>query len=450
MRRMGKLGRYLLAAALAFGLLLAPAGRFLAVNQDVLEARNGVVRVLNILDPQQGLISTGTGFAVGEAGEPVHYFVTNHHVVDGRLEGGMFLVLDSLAEEDSLRPVEVVYESESPDLAILYSEEPITERTPLPLLSAETLEVTQDVYALGFPGVSDNMEDNQNLPSATEDITVTQGTVTRQNVVYGGASHVQIDAVINNGNSGGPLVTENGCVVGINTFGAVNPDDGTRADGTNYSIYIDYVIELLEANDLPYIEGSAPEGSSGGGASEGPGEGGGSGEGEGSGSGGGGVSDAQLGIVVTVVAVAAVVLIFFLRRRKSGGSRGQAGRGSRLGADPQGFSGGGGFGPGGAGRPLGITGTSGVMAGQHLEIQDTVRVGRDPARCQLIFPEGTPGVSSLHCELRFYGGRLYLTDLGSRYGTFRNGAQLTPNQPAELKPGDRFYLGDPNNGFQVG
>ena len=71
-------------------------------------------------------------------------------------------------------------------------------------------------------------------------------------------------------------------------------------------------------------------------------------------------------------------------------------------------------------------------------------------RCQVVCPEGTPGVSSLHCELRRQGGQLYLTDLGSTYGTYRNGVPVYRNQPVALNAGDRFYLGDPINAFQVG
>ena len=474
-----KMAAWLLALVLLASLV--PAEVCLAVNEDVLDARNGVVRVVNIVDEEEGLLSTGTGFAVGAPGEPVHYFVTNHHVVDGRTSDYVYLVMNDLSDEDGIYPVQVVYESEAPDLAILYSETPVTERTPLPLLSAEYLEVTQEVYALGFPGVSDNQSDDPNLPSSIEDITVTRGTVTRQEMVNDGVYCVQIDAVVNNGNSGGPLVTENGCVVGINTFIALNSDDHTRADGTNYSQYIDYVMALLDANDLPYIQGEAPDGSGGGGQTDPPAteapteepateaptaespeqeetreeetedpeeEPAPSRERD---------EDSQLGVVVAIaaaVAVVAVVAVLLLKKRSSrGGAGNPGGYGGQPGPVPGPGGQPGGFGPGrqeAAAWAIGITGVSGPLAGQRIEVQDVVRVGRDPSRCQLIFPEGTPGVSSLHCELRFQGGRLYLTDLGSTYGTFCNGMQVPRNQPVALNAGDRFYLGDPGNAFQVG
>lgn len=417
----------------------SPAGNQSAnqsINQDVLDARKGVVRIFNYLDPTQGYYATGSGFVVGEAGEPAHYIVTNNHVVEGS-GGGIYVILESFTEEDadSILPVEVVYTSQSPDMAILYSLSPISDREPLPLLSAEELEVTQDVYAIGFPGVSDNMDDNQNLPSAREDMTVTQGNVTRLDMTYQGAETIQHDAVINNGNSGGPLVTEDGCVVGINTYGAVNQDDATRADGTNYSIRVDYVMSYLDSQGIEYIEGS-PAGLFGD-----------------------LFQGSTLWVVLGVVAVLAVLAVAAAGRKKraaggygaAGGYRVPEGYGAAGGYRvPGGYGASQGYGAAGGAWPTGVTAVSGPLAGRRIEVQGTLYLGRDPMRCQVVFPEGTPGVSSLHCELRRQGGQLYLTDLGSTYGTYRNGVPVYRNQPVALNAGDRFYLGDPINAFQVG
>jgi pSer/pThr/pTyr-binding forkhead associated (FHA) protein len=43
-----------------------------------------------------------------------------------------------------------------------------------------------------------------------------------------------------------------------------------------------------------------------------------------------------------------------------------------------------------------------------------------------------------------------LEDLGSTNGTFlANGERINPGQPRDLRPGDRFYLGDTRNQFEV-
>lgn len=157
-------------------------------------------------------------------------------------------------------PAKVIATSQSPDLAILQIAQPIRSRAALPLQSAQSMDVTQQVYALGFPGAADHVDDQgKDLPSTIDDITVTSGTITKKKVSMGGTDCLQIDATINHGNSGGPLMTENGFVVGINSAGAVN-DDGTQAAGTNYSIYIDYVMAFLDKNHISYDRGDASGG----------------------------------------------------------------------------------------------------------------------------------------------------------------------------------------------
>ena len=210
--------------------VLLTGRRVMAVRSDVIEARSGVVRVISISEDGE-YYSKGSGFAVGKEGEPVEYFLTNHHVIEMN-PNSVFIVLESLEKGDTVIPAAVVATSETPDLAVLQVERPVTERTALPLLSAETLEVTQDVYALGFPGVADNVNDDKSLPSSPADVTVTAGTVTKKQVSSPRMTCVQIDSAVNDGNSGGPLVTENGSVVGINTIVALNADDQPRADAT--------------------------------------------------------------------------------------------------------------------------------------------------------------------------------------------------------------------------
>src|SRR5262249_21359119 len=50
------------------------------------------------------------------------------------------------------------------------------------------------------------------------------------------------------------------------------------------------------------------------------------------------------------------------------------------------------------------------------------------------------GVSRQHARLRVAGGRVFLSDAGSTYGTTLNGKSLTAE--AEIRPGDRFEVGE--------
>src|SRR5882762_2247779 len=63
-------------------------------------------------------------------------------------------------------------------------------------------------------------------------------------------------------------------------------------------------------------------------------------------------------------------------------------------------------------------------------------VGRDPECDRLI---NDPAASRRHCAFTLRHGRVWVEDLGSRNGTFLNGARLHGAQP--LSPGDRLDLG---------
>jgi pSer/pThr/pTyr-binding forkhead associated (FHA) protein len=66
-----------------------------------------------------------------------------------------------------------------------------------------------------------------------------------------------------------------------------------------------------------------------------------------------------------------------------------------------------------------------------------VGIGRDPAQT-IALQDG--GVSSLHAQITVHDGVLFLRDLGSRNGTYVNGALVTV--PHLLKDGDRIHVGN--------
>ena len=97
------------------------------------------------------------------------------------------------------------------------------------------------------------------------------------------------------------------------------------------------------------------------------------------------------------------------------------------------------------------------LAGPHkdtvVNLEDhTVTIGCDPKASQLVFPPGTTGVSKSHCTLRYSAtqGEFRLVDCGSTNGTFlESGERLEPSRPYLLRPGDRFYVGERKNLFEV-
>jgi len=73
-------------------------------------------------------------------------------------------------------------------------------------------------------------------------------------------------------------------------------------------------------------------------------------------------------------------------------------------------------------------------------------VGRSPA-CTLRLD--APEVSGEHARIAYADGRWHVRDLGSRNGTFVNGARVHPGAPRPLSTGDRIGFGDPSAAFTL-
>lgn len=144
----------------------------------------------------------GTGFIV----DPSGITVTNSHVVNG---GASYRVYVGGRSEGEEKNASIIGVAECADLAVLDIE---GEGYPTFEWASERPALDDDVWAFGFP-------------LCTPDFTLTRGGVStiRANVATPWAS---VDAVIEHtarirgGNSGGPLVNENGEVVGVNYAGS--------------------------------------------------------------------------------------------------------------------------------------------------------------------------------------------------------------------------------------
>ena len=400
------------------------------------EARNGVVRV-SALRPD-GYYSLGSAFGVGKVGKPTNTFVTNHHVLYDTYElesGGIaelpavsvWLLKNSNAwnpvtglDTTQCIPCEIVYAEESgyPDMAILQTAAPVEDRVALPLLGDEKkLEAGDSIYALGYPSSSDFTEQGfygEKLVAGIEDVTITSGVVSRftTSATFGNTRLIQHDAQINHGNSGGPLLNEDGVVVGINTYGfGQNVSSG---DGQSFaSVRISHVIEVLDELDIYYE------------------------------------TDEDLfnplvivAAAVAVIAIAAIVGIVIFKKRPA---------------------------PAPAPAPAPIQPTSpaaapamavdtrprlqclsGTFAGQRFSIDGSVRIGRDPARNDLLFPTNAEGISGVHCVVSVEGDTVWLKDLGSTYGTYlASGQRLAANEAVKVKIGDKFWLGSEKEVFVI-
>ena len=436
-------------------------GRALALETPA-EARSGVVRV--IVEMQTDLYSLETGepmgtlqgyssgsaFGVGAAGEETDIFVTNRHVV----------TLEEGEESGTTVPFRVIYvgAEDDADVAVLQTAEPVEGRVALALLEEEdSLQVGDDVSALGYPAISDNATSEGFLLATVEDVTLTDGTVSRffdsvsvtaeEGLLSGHL--IQSTATINAGNSGGPLVNDQGVVVGINTNTISSTD--TSVSSAYYALQIRYAREALDSLEIPYdtdaTQSQEPLASSlEETAASQPGDGL---EGDGNPN-RAWIVFLILGAVVVAGGVAAV-LVVAARRSKSSPAPTQT---KGMEETPS---------PGPAPVPVPqpaaegdsgfrIQGVSGALEGKRflLPAGSPVTIGRDPKQCGVVFPPNTPGVSGKHCAVWVDQGRVYLKDLGSTHGTYLSqGSKLAPGQAMALAPGESFCLGSPQESFVI-
>ena len=385
---------------------------------DPMDARGGVVWVNATVADTQGnsLSGSGTGWMIGTLGQPAQYVVTNGHVVQFAYEApkadsesfmGEVLVVFSQAENDFMT-AQVVYYSppQEKDLAILKLPVATDKRTALTLRDSDDVAVGETVYALGYPGVSSELQSYTKFDQS--DITVTRGIISKRTAVTDTEyESFQMDTYINGGNSGGPLVDEHGFVVGINTLGAVDPDDNTKTD-MNFAIITDELTKILDAEGLPYA-----------------------------------MKGQESWMVFLFAALAALSLagaaaaILTRRKKKTASAKPAVVPGSTVAIRSKAI----------------MRGISGQYAGEVFIFNlAPLTLGRDAAQCNIVFEANTPGVSSNHCTIQFNAASqgFELTDNGSSYGTFlENGKKLTPNMPVTLSAGNSFYLADGTQRFLV-
>lgn len=461
------------------------------------EARKSVVRITvwdadvqrDFNDPYAGYIGHGSGFVVGD-GEPFEYIATNFHVVDkdyinmqiGDIWQDIYgrevrnVAVRVWISADDLVPVTVFHSLPMADMALLRIDPNhlLYGYDPLAFASRDQVNVGDDVWALGFP--DQNVEDFRS--SYYSDVVMTKGIISKT-TTWDGIGAYQIDASIHAGNSGGPLVNERGEVLGINTFTL------TQAPQVGGSMQIDYLTEVLDRRGIKQTKAGmqtaaappaapdttpeptpaplpppppVPEPESGG------------------------SMFLVIGGVLALLVVIVVVMMVLKGKNKATPSQmySQPGHGAQsqfqphnpppqipnsqqadvgvtrakpAALDPQ-------------TAPLtkakastapvtagpGLKGVSGHFAGQSVEfVNGQLAIGRDPRMAHLVYPQSFEEISRKHVSIRFDDKtRQFVVEDSSSNGTFlSSNEKLDSGKPYYLKPGERFYLADPKEVFEL-
>ena len=170
--------------------------------------------------------ASGTGFFVSSNG----YLVTNYHVVS---DAKLIKVRDSTGNILSARVIAV---DASNDLAILKVDGVFE---ALPIGTSKTAKPGTKVVTMGFPHV-----DIQGVEPK-----VSEGIVSSTTGIANDPRAFQISAPVQSGNSGGPLVTMDGFVIGVVSAKLnsvlVLKATGDLPQNVNYAIKSNYLIELI-------------------------------------------------------------------------------------------------------------------------------------------------------------------------------------------------------------
>ena len=180
--------------------------------------------------------SYGSAFFVNSDG----YAITNNHVIDGECQE----IRGETKEKKFI--FKILATDQQNDIAILKTKD---KKNNAFIRISDESRLGEDIIVGGFP----LSEDIQN-----HNIKITKGIVSAKSGYKNNFSEIQIDAAIQPGNSGGPVVNSKGELVGVTTYSYVGtPDDIKIGDGPtnmNFAKKSSLVKEMLSSYEVKFNE----------------------------------------------------------------------------------------------------------------------------------------------------------------------------------------------------
>jgi len=177
---------------------------------------------------------SGTGFAVTHSG----YVITNNHVVKGCTKVKIF-------HKGKFLPAELVAVDKKNDLALLKVD---FRPNAILKLSRDAPQLMEDVFVAGYPFGR----------KVSGSIKITKGIISSLTGIGNNFARIQIDAAIQPGNSGGPIINDKGNVIGVAAgklnFKKVFKKFGTLPENINFGIKSKVVRNFLEGNNVRVSE----------------------------------------------------------------------------------------------------------------------------------------------------------------------------------------------------
>jgi uncharacterized protein (TIGR03067 family) len=181
---------------------------------------------------QAGPRGEGSAFCIHESG----LFLTNAHVL-GKFDE-VTLVLHSGLADQKVVTAKMVRIDAALDLALVKVDEK-TNCGVLTLGSSDGLAEQAEVITAGFPFGKNLALEKDEYPS----LSINAGRISSLRMKNGELHRIQMDAVVNPGNSGGPVVDAKGKVIGVTV-------SGVPGATVNFAIPVNHVHRFLGAPEI--------------------------------------------------------------------------------------------------------------------------------------------------------------------------------------------------------
>ncbi len=270
MRQMKKVGILMVVLLVVQMMLCFPvtAASEPKVATTATEAQDALVQVEYIYTDQEGneyILQRGTGFFIDSS-----YVIAAYHVVSlapNDLQACINYFGDYFAKnykkQCSVRIIltktasvkasitEASSSTEDADFAVLKLSTAVNINTVLALGKDEDVKEAQTVYSISFPGILRGWDSSEENSTGGDKSTTTSGIVERV-FLEDGKRIVQHGAKYTNGSSGGPVVNDEGCVIGVGTDAL--PDENKLAT-YYFALAIGQVENNLVTFGIPYYGG---------------------------------------------------------------------------------------------------------------------------------------------------------------------------------------------------
>lgn len=180
--------------------------------------------------------------AISISNEEKNNWMKENGLSEGTASYGVNTSIRVVVKGDVLSEVTVVNQSENENFAILKSESVIQEKTSLKIGNSDGTKSGETVYSLGF---SEALTENDKTKYMQEDVSVGEGKIDNSSLEAEGVNYITHNSKIDVGETGGPLMDEEGYVIGLNQ----------KIDAENLMVYalsVDSIKDILNSYGIEY------------------------------------------------------------------------------------------------------------------------------------------------------------------------------------------------------